>query len=55
MEARGPLVTSDGWAGALADRTRQRLLTARQFSCPVTVAVATRPEKLLSLGKREII
>ena len=53
--ARGPPLTSGGWAEAFADRTRQRLLTARQFSSPVTVAVATRTEELLSLGKREII
>jgi hypothetical protein len=54
MEARGPLLSS-GWAEAFADRTRQRLLTTRQFSSPVTVAVAARTEELLSLGKREVI
>ena len=53
--ARGPPLTSGGWAEALADRTRQRLLAARQFSSPVTVAVATRPEEFLSLGYREIV
>jgi hypothetical protein len=53
MKARGPLL-SGGWAEAFTDRTRQRLLTARQFSSPVTVAVAARPEEFLSLGKREI-
>jgi hypothetical protein len=55
MEARGLLLTLGGWAEALADRTRQRLLAAGQFSSPVPVAVATRTEELLSLGKREII
>ena len=55
MESRGLLLTSGGWAEAFADRTRQRLLAAGQFSSPVTVAVATRTEQLLSLGKREII
>jgi hypothetical protein len=55
MESRGLLLTSGGWAEAFADRTRQRLLSACQFSSPVTVAVATRTEQLLSLGKREII
>ena len=46
---------SGGWAEAFANRARQRLLAARQFSSPVTVAVATRPEELLALGKREIL
>jgi hypothetical protein len=55
MESRGLLLTSGGWADAFADRTRQRFLAACQFSSPVTVAVATRTEQLLSLGKREII
>jgi hypothetical protein len=49
VEARGPLLSS-GWAEALADRTRQRLLPARQFSSPETGAVAARTEELLALG-----
>lgn len=48
-EARGPLPSS-GWAEALADRARQRLLASREFSSPVTTAVATRTEEFLPLG-----
>jgi hypothetical protein len=55
MGARGSLVVLRGWAEAFADGTRQRLLAAGQFSSPVTVAVATRTEELVSLGEREII
>jgi hypothetical protein len=52
--ADGPLLSS-GWAEALADRARERLLTTRQLSSPVAGAVAARTEELLALGYGEIV
>jgi hypothetical protein len=47
--ANGPL-RSSRWSEALAGRTRERLLTTRQFSSPVAGAVLARTEEFLALG-----
>jgi hypothetical protein len=44
---------SAGWADALADRAREWLLAAGQFSGPVASAVAARTEKFLALRDGE--